>query len=278
MLLTARAVRFLGGELRRGFAGLAHCRLPLSLNLTQCRIVTVNRRLLCHKASSSNDNQPKNTTANGPRFHGGIESYVEPAGPVPATLVDNLPVSVPEDAQSLQAKDPIEAENWTCVYRFPHIVKVTILLRVKLYQTAMTLLLTPCAYWACICGYITEGNMVIATLSSIFTSSTLLWAGFIGERLLGAVYQNDTAEKVRLAHLTFWGRRKDVVVDESDIASLTDVGEKMENIYVRIALYSRPKDPLYLFPALGGIQDAEAFERIFNVKARQPVFKVTKIK
>ncbi|XP_022688135.1 transmembrane protein 186-like isoform X2 [Varroa jacobsoni] len=120
-------------------------------------------------------------------------------------------------------KHPLDTEEWSRVYRFPYIVAVHRLIRLKLYQTVASVLTVPPIMWAYYTQTITIDQascMVgITTTAVVF----LYIAGHLSERFIGAVYENQGKDKVRLAHLTFFGHRKDIIVDSNDIMDLSDV-------------------------------------------------------
>lgn len=53
--------------------------------------------------------------------------------------------------------------------------------------------------------------------------STLFLVGFIPNKLIGFIYCDPDKKLVKISHLDFWGRRKDVELPLNDLVPLSDL-------------------------------------------------------
>lgn len=79
---------------------------------------------------------------------------------------------------------------------------------------------------------------------------------------------------MKLAHLTFWGKRKDVTVSIDDIMPISETNENIGSIYWKMSFYEDSsasklldRSELYITTRYGVIVDQEAFLKIFGREA-----------
>lgn len=81
--------------------------------------------------------------------------------------------------------------------------------------------------------------------------------------LIGFVYVNYEEKKIRLGHINFWGKRKDL---DMPISQLVPSKERLFGAYTPVKSTSSP-DSLKLMVRLGTILNAAAFTEIFGTES-----------
>lgn len=175
-------------------------------------------------------------------------------------------LSTPRSLQKVQPQSSQDDrhQNYDVIFKFPYIVFARIVCRLKLYQTAATTLAVPCA------GYLAHvGSVDLQTVTSIVLINGLAFVmlyvmGEIFRRIIGLIYYNPEADVVKISHLTFWGKRRDIIVPRNDIVPLADTSDRPSDIYIRLLRYSQPKFSLFLCVRFGGIVDFQKFCQVFG--------------
>jgi len=84
-------------------------------------------------------------------------------------------------------------------------------------------------------------------------------------RLIGVIYVTDAdPDIVRIAHMTFWGNRKDEIYTKNELVPFSDLPDSTRDIYIHIKTYSDPESKLYLSLKYGEIHDKLELENIFG--------------
>ncbi|XP_064478942.1 transmembrane protein 186-like [Ornithodoros turicata] len=188
--------------------------------------------------------------------------------------LQRLPVvSSPQIRYSEVAKrrqELIEKEQWTIIFKYPHIHRVSFFCRLKVYQTCFTLLMGP-TFLLTEYFKLVETELSTAVLcSSLLACLVMLVIGNFAERIVGILYLNEDRSKIRVAHLTFFGHRTDEILNTQDVAHFSDIGEKWDDILVKVHRHNRPEHPFFLSLRHGGIVDRELFEQVFGQDERFP--------
>jgi len=158
---------------------------------------------------------------------------------------------------------PIFLKEYTTIYKFPYIVSVRILSRLKLYQTGLLLFGTPAST---ILFYLdmTPVEAVYQVVGLATFACIVLYAmGHFVWRTIGFMYLSHDNKNLRVAHLDFWGNRKDITIPVEDIVPIMDQRETPINVYMPLRRYSS-KNILYFSLKYGGILDREKFEFVFG--------------
>lgn len=108
----------------------------------------------------------------------------------------------------------------------------------------------------------TPGLAAFVGIGSLATIMLYVMSTFF-RRVVGIIGMNTNEEKVRISHLTFWGRRRDNVFDVSEIVPLSDLSVKPNDIFQVIQFYENP-EKFFWFHRHGKNTDAEAIQRIFG--------------
>ncbi|XP_005349343.1 transmembrane protein 186 [Microtus ochrogaster] len=163
-----------------------------------------------------------------------------------------------------QEKPPgTETEKFHTIYRFNAIRVLGYVSRLKLAQTAMTVIALPPGFYSYSQGLLTLNSLCLMSGIACFALAMLCWMSYFFRRLVGILYVNESGTMLRVAHLTFWGWRQDTYYAVSDMIPLTESKDQAQEVFVRIQQYSG-KQTFYLTLRYGRILDKERFSQVFG--------------
>lgn len=155
-------------------------------------------------------------------------------------------------------------EDFVMIYRFPHITKARFLCRLKLYQTVTTLCLLPVHgyfYWT---GHILATSMTFTVGVCILSTAMLYVMGEFFRKFIGAIYYSEQRNVIRISHLSFFGKRKEVFLPLKDLVPLSELDDNVSDVYIKIKRYSTENFNLLLSLKFGGIEDKQYFTTVFG--------------
>lgn len=162
-------------------------------------------------------------------------------------------------------------EPFRTVFRFPFTPIIVALCRVKIYMTGIVCLLTPGLIYSALYQNLDYQHVYNYIGVCGFSITALILFGEFFRRCVGIVYINKDHTKVKLAHVTFWGRRNDVNVPLTDIIPLSETSEHAGKIFWKISFYENSlasklvdRSELIICTRYGNIIDREAFIKIFG--------------
>ncbi|XP_021040306.1 transmembrane protein 186 [Mus caroli] len=161
-----------------------------------------------------------------------------------------------------------ETETFHTIYRFRAIRAIGVLSRLKLAQTAVTVVALPPGFYCYSQGLMTLSSLCLLGGVASFALAMLCWMSHFFRRLVGILYVNESGTLLRVAHLTFWGWRQDTYCAVSDMIPLSESQERVQDVFVRIQQYSG-KQTFYLTLRYGRILDRERFAQVFGTLATQ---------
>ena len=86
-------------------------------------------------------------------------------------------------------------------------------------------------------------------------------------RVIGIIYIDKTdLRNVRIAHISFWGKRKDIIVDIEDIKFLSDTTQKEtanHNVFWKVQFYNPKLSTMFISTKYGGIEDPDSFRYVY---------------
>ncbi|CAH1787476.1 unnamed protein product [Owenia fusiformis] len=148
-------------------------------------------------------------------------------------------------------------------YRFPHIVLLRTISRLKLYQTGFLLLACPSAYTLAYLNVLPVGSAhASACLASLAGLVLYLMSGYM-RKWIGIMALNPTNNMVKVSHLTFWGRRNDVYMPIVNIIPICDLSDKPNDVFIKFKRYDSGSD-LYLSLRYGKITDMDKFTTVLG--------------
>ncbi|KAM6166319.1 LOW QUALITY PROTEIN: transmembrane protein 186 [Erethizon dorsatum] len=156
-----------------------------------------------------------------------------------------------------------ETEKFQMVYRFNAIRVFGFFSRLKVAQTAMTVVALPPGFYWYSQGLMTLDSLCLAGGIAGFALAMLCWMSYFFRRLVGILYVNESGTMLRVAHLTFWGWRQDTYCPVADVMPLTETKDRPQDVLMCIQQYSG-KQTFYLTLRYGHIVDRERFTQVFG--------------
>ncbi|KAJ7408256.1 transmembrane protein 186 [Pitangus sulphuratus] len=154
-------------------------------------------------------------------------------------------------------------EEFKLVYRFPGIKYCRVVSRLKLLQTATTVVTLPPIWYLYLQNQVSQNIVLYATGLAVFAGAMLYSMSYFFRRIIGFIYLSETGQTVRVAHLTFWGRRNDIYCPIETVVTLDEVGDSKEELLLQFKRYNST-DTLYFTVKYGQIVDREKFTQIFG--------------
>ncbi|NXV82749.1 TM186 protein, partial [Atlantisia rogersi] len=154
-------------------------------------------------------------------------------------------------------------EEFRLVYRFPGIKYCRVLSRLKLLQTATTMVLLPPVFYLYLHDQVSQHVLWYTTGIGLFAGAMLYGMSYFFRRIIGLIYLNETGRTVRVAHLTFWGRRNDIYCPIETVVPLDEVGDSKGELLLQFKQYNSA-DVLYFTIRYGQIVDRQKFTQIFG--------------
>nr|XP_028562790.1 transmembrane protein 186 [Podarcis muralis] len=162
-----------------------------------------------------------------------------------------------------QRPDLESTHQYKLIYRFPWIKYCRILSRLKLLQTGLTILVLPpiwVLYWQ---NQVPLVQCLYCTGLACFAAAMLYGMSFFLRRIIGMMYLSEDGTLLKVAHLTFWGRRRDIYCPVATVMTLGDVGEDPNELLLPLRRYDRD-NVLYFSLRYGQVVDKEAFAKVFE--------------
>ncbi|EHB12190.1 Transmembrane protein 186 [Heterocephalus glaber] len=156
-----------------------------------------------------------------------------------------------------------ETEKFLIIYRFNAIRAFGVISRLKVAQTAMSVLALPPGYYWYSQGHLTLNSLCLATGIAGFALAMLCWMSYFFRRLVGILYVNESGTVLRVSHLSFWGWRQDTYCPVLDVMPLTESNQRPQDMLMCIQQYTG-KQTFYLTLPYGHIVDRERFTQIFG--------------
>ncbi|NXN91275.1 TM186 protein, partial [Rhinopomastus cyanomelas] len=167
-------------------------------------------------------------------------------------------------AAMVQQKAMVQkTEEFKLVYRFPGIKYCRVLSRLKLLQTATTIVVLPPIAYLYLQDQVSQNVLLYTTGIALFAGAMLYGMSYFLRRIIGFIYLSESGRTVRVAHLTFWGRRNDIYCPKEEVIPLDEVGDKKGEVLLQFKQYNST-DTLYFTVKYGQIVDREKFLQIFG--------------
>ncbi|KAF2354113.1 hypothetical protein FHG87_015134, partial [Trinorchestia longiramus] len=157
----------------------------------------------------------------------------------------------------------IPEEGFTQIYKFPHIALSQAVCRLKILQTALTVIFIPCVY---VFSPVSASPVQLAGLVGIGAFACLM-LGVMGEifrKFVGIIYYNPHKNQVCVAHLTFWGDRHNSYYDVNDVVPFRDMERNVNDVYLKLRFYSKPSLSYWITLRYGMIIHKDYFYEVFR--------------
>ena len=154
--------------------------------------------------------------------------------------------------------------EFTRIYKFPGIHYCRLLCRMKLYQTAISVIMLPPISFIYYSGGPVSDALLWSSYGVAGFAGFMLYTmtGFWG-KIIGLLSVNCDETILRVSHLTFWGRRKDIFVPVGSVVPLSELPDRPHDVYVVFRRYDS-EEKLYLSLQWGGVENKKVFTRIFG--------------
>lgn len=156
-----------------------------------------------------------------------------------------------------------DVNKFQLIYKFPGIRMCKAVSRLKILQTMLTIMVLPPIYYYYLQGQVAEFVVFYFTGISVFAGAMLYSLTYYLQRIIGMIYINQVATTLKISHLTFWGKRKDIFLPVEDVKALSETGDQKGEVLFQVRRYSSP-DILYITTRFGQIVDKEKFCFIFG--------------
>ena len=146
---------------------------------------------------------------------------------------------------------PAEYKNtlFKPIYRFPKIVLIRALSRLKIFQTGFTVSLIPAMWYAYVERFVELDSVVNGLgLSSFAMFMLYVMSGYF-RRIIGLICVSEDEQILRVSHLTFWGKRYDLYINTNNIVPLSDTPDNPHDVLVTLRQYNS-SEYLYFFTSL----------------------------
>ncbi|XP_051819601.1 transmembrane protein 186 [Antechinus flavipes] len=164
---------------------------------------------------------------------------------------------------SREKPSAIETEKFQMIYRFPGIRFCGSLSRMKILQTGITVVILPPSYYWYTQDLIPLDSLFFTGGIASFALVMLYWISHFFRRLVGILYVNEAGTVLRVAHLTFWGRRQDTYCPVANIIPVSETSEHPFDVFLKIHQYDCDQT-FYLTLRFGHILDKKRFAQVFG--------------
>ncbi|XP_069726364.1 transmembrane protein 186 [Phaenicophaeus curvirostris] len=166
-------------------------------------------------------------------------------------------------AAARQKAEGEKTEEFKLVYRFPGIKYCRVLSRLKLLQTATTVATLPPICYLYLQDQVSQNILLYTTGIALFAGAMLYSMSYFFRRIIGLIYLSETGRTVKVAHLTFWGKRNDIYCPIETVMTLDEAGDSKRELLLQFRRYNS-KDILYFTIRFGQIVDRQKFTHIFG--------------
>jgi len=149
------------------------------------------------------------------------------------------------------------------IYFFRYIKFAYLWCRAKIYQTLAVSIAVPLQL-ALYPETFNTPEFYTSLGAAGFSVLTLIGMGEFFRRFVGFIYYHPEREVVRIAHMTFFGHRRDIDYPVADIVPLADIEKKFNDIYLHVKTYAEPKSAYWINLRIGKITHKDHFETVFG--------------
>ncbi|XP_056227163.1 transmembrane protein 186 isoform X1 [Seriola aureovittata] len=225
----------------------------LTLNSRQIRSV-LQRSLTSHLLSC---------TRRSCLLTGRIHNGVQPPSPGHTPVQQRFHGPFIPKITALVRYSDLSTQKYTMIYTLPYIKLLRAVSRLKLLQTAITVVILPPVYVLYLQGDVPLFLASYTTGIALFAGVMLYTVSHFFRRVVGMMYLDPSQTTLKVSHLTFWGKRHDIYLPVSDVMTISDTGDSAKEIILKLKRYSSPQT-LYFSTHYGRVVDKLGFERVFG--------------
>lgn len=157
----------------------------------------------------------------------------------------------------------LATEKYTVIYTLPYITQLRAVSRLKLLQTAITAVILPPVYVLYFQGSASFSLVSYTTGIALFAGVMLYTLSHFFRRVVGRMYLDQSQTTLKVSHLSFWGKRRDIFLPVSDVMTIADTGDATNEAILKLKTYSNA-DTLYFSTYFGRVVDRHQFEKVFG--------------
>lgn len=157
----------------------------------------------------------------------------------------------------------LSTEKYTMIYTMPHIRLLRAVSRLKLLQTAITVVILPPVFVLYLQGSAPFFLVGYTTGIALFAGAMLYTTSHFLRKVVGMMYLDPSQTTLKVSHLTFWGRRHDIYLPVSDVMTIGDTGDAENETILRLKRYSSP-ETFYFSTRFGRVVDQQGFQKVFG--------------
>ncbi|XP_068448734.1 transmembrane protein 186 [Clinocottus analis] len=194
---------------------------------------------------------------------GRITCGVQPRAPGHAPIQQNSLGPLTFKITAVGRYSDFSTHKYTMIYTMPHIKLLRAVSRMKLLQTAITVVI-----WPLVCIFYFQGVVPFSLVSyttgiALFAGVMMYTASHFFRKVVGFMYLDPSQNTLKVSHLNFWGRRCDIYLPVSDVMTIGDTGDSVKETIMKLKRYSSPQT-LYFSTHFGRVVDQQAFEKVFG--------------
>ncbi|XP_047221808.1 transmembrane protein 186 [Girardinichthys multiradiatus] len=180
-----------------------------------------------------------------------------------APILQNCCETLTPKIMPLVRYSDLSTQKYSMIYTLPHIKLLRAISRLKLLQTAITVVVLPPVYLFCFQGNASFFLVSYATGIALFAGVMLYVASHFFRRVVGMMYLDSSQTTLKVSHLTFWGKRQDIYLRVSDVMTIGDTGDSATETILKLKRYSSP-ETFYFSTHFGRVMDKQGFEKVFG--------------
>nr|XP_046263856.1 transmembrane protein 186 [Scatophagus argus] len=219
----------------------------------------MNRSVLLHRLTS----RVLSCTRGSCLLTGWIPCGVQPHSPG-HTLIQQSSTGplIPNFTAFVRYSD-LSTKKYTMIYTLPYIKALRAVSRIKLLQTAITVVVLPPVFFLYLQGDVPFFLVSYTTGIALFAGVMLYTASHFFRRVVGMMYLDQSQTILKVSHLTFWGRRHDIYLPVSDVMTIADTGDSANEVIMKLQRYSSPQT-MYFSTHFGRVVDKQGFQKVFG--------------
>lgn len=194
---------------------------------------------------------------------GRIPYNVQPRSPSLTPIQQHLHGPLIPKITALVKYSDVSTQKYTMIYTLPYIKLLRAVSRLKLLQTVITVVILPPVYVLYFQGAASSFLVSYTTGIALFAGVMLYTASHFFRRVVGMMYLDPSQTTLKVSHLTFWGKRHDIYLPVSDVMTIGDTGDSVNETILKLKRYSSP-ETLYFSKHFGRVVDKQAFETVFG--------------
>ena len=155
-------------------------------------------------------------------------------------------------------------KKYDCVYEFRYIRQLRLLSRMKIYQSAISVIFGISSLGLYEMNYITDLNTIlISNATMVFAVVMLFIISRQTVKFVGKMYINPEKNRILISHLNFLGSRRDFEIDLNKVEPLDSI-QTLNDMFFKLKMTDL-EGFMLMSLRLGKLNDKENFKKIFKI-------------